>query len=152
MPPLLAFATLLAAAAPAGPLQVTSHLLVERHVAERDGTTRIVTAEGVRARPGDRLIVSLAYRNTGPEPIADLVLADPVPAELAYRAAAAASPPAELSVDGHRFAPLDALTVALPGGGTRPAAAADVVAVRWRFARPLAPGGGGTVAFRAVLK
>lgn len=152
--PLAITAALLAGAAPppasppsASPLQVTSRILVERRVAAADGTTRIVTADGKRARPGDRLIVSLTYRNTGRAPIADLVLADPVPAQLAYRGPADGSPAPELSVDGARFAALPALAV-----GTRSAAPDDIVAVRWRLAQPLAPGAGGTLAFRAVLK
>jgi hypothetical protein len=109
-------------------------------------------ADAVRVRPGDRLVVTLAWRNTSHQPIADLMLADPVPAALAYRGAADGSPAPDLSVDGRDFAPLAALTVASPAGGTRPAAAADVVAVRWRFDRPLAPGATGSVGFRAVLK
>lgn len=148
---LLLASALVAVPAFAGPLQITNAILVERHVAAPDGTTRIVTAAGARARPGDRMVVSLAYRNTGRQPIADLVLADPVPAELAYRAPSDGSPLPELSVDGRRFAALSALSVAVPGG-SRAATLDDVVAVRWRLSAPLAPGAGGTLAFRAVLK
>ena len=140
---------LLAATAP---LQVTTTTAVERAVAAHDGTTRIVAAAGARARPGDRLIVTIACRNAGRAPIADLVLADPVPRALAYRGPAAGTPEPEVSVDGQRFAPLATLVVAVTGAGTRPATADDVVAVRWRRAGALAPGAAATLAFRAVLK
>lgn len=135
-----------------GPLQVDTRILVERRVAAPDGTTRLVTVAGGRHAPGDRLVVQLAYRNTGARPLADVVLADPVPGALAYRGAAEGSPPPELSVDGSRFAPLADLAVALPRDGTRPAGDDDVVAVRWRLPGPLAAGASGTLSFRAVLR
>ena len=155
MPPAILLALGAGLAAPAsatGPLQVTSHILAERHVGAADGTVRTVTTAAGRHAPGDRLVVELAYRNTGQRPIADLVLADPVPAALAYRGPAEGSPPPELSVDGTRFAPLSALVVALPGGGTRAAGVDDVVAVRWRLPGALAAGAGGALSFRAVLR
>jgi hypothetical protein len=147
-----AAAALAVPALAAGPLQVTSRILVERRVAAADGTTRLVAAPRDRAAPGNRLIVELAYRNTGTRPIGDLVLADPVPAALAYRAPAEGTPAPELSVDGTRFASLADLVVALPGGGRRAARPDDVVAVRWRLPAALAAGAGGTLSFRAVLR
>ena len=155
MPPAILLALGAALAAPASatqPLRITTRILAERHVGAPDGTVRTVTAAKGRHAPGDRLVVELAYRNTGQRPIADLVLADPVPAALAYRGAVEGSPPPELSVDGARFAPLAALVVALPGGGTRPAGPDDVVAVRWRLPGALAAGAGGSLSFRAVLR
>lgn len=142
----------LAAPPAASPLAVASRILVEHRVAAADGTVRIVASPSGRAAPGDRLVVELSYRNTGARPIADLVLADPVPAALAYRSAVPGSAAPEVSVDGSRFAALAALVVALPGGGTRPAIGDDVVAVRWRLADPLAAGAHGTLSFRAVLR
>ena len=130
-----------------GPLQVTSRVLVEQRIAAADGTTRVRLVPATRAAPGDRLTVSVAYRNTGRAPIADLALVNPVPAGLAYRGAAPGSPAPDLSVDGVRFAPLAALVVA-----GRPATIADITHVRWRLASPIAPGSGGQFAFQAVLK
>lgn len=136
----------------ADPLQVTNRILVEHRVAAADGTTRIVAAAKGRAAPGDRLLVELAYRNTGQRPIADLILADPVPAALAYRASLPGTPAPEVSVDGSHYAALADLVVAVPGGSPRPARADDVVAVRWRLPGALAAGASGTLSFRAVLR
>lgn len=136
----------------ASPLDVTSRIMVERRVAARDGTTQIRTVPATRAAPGDRLIVVLAYRNTGTQPIADLVLADPVPRQIAYRAPADGSLVPDVSIDGQHYAALSALRVPLPAGGTRAASPDDVTAVRWRLPAPVAAGAGGTLAFRAVLK
>jgi len=141
-----------AAPRPAGPLDLSTRVLAEVHERAADGSTRVVLATPVRVVPGDRMTVMLDYRNTGTAPIADLVLANPLPAGLAYRGPVANSPAPEVSVDGRRFAPLDALTLALPGGGTRAATAGDVSHVRWRLARPVAPGTGGTLAFAATIR
>ncbi len=131
------------AAAPAGPLQVTSQVMVEARQRAADGTTRIALVPAHRVVPGDRVVFTLAYRNTGTQPLADIVFDNPVPHGVAYRAPAPNSPAPELSVDGRRFGTLAQLGAAGPD---------DVTHVRWRLPRPLAPGAAGTFAFQAVLK
>jgi len=141
-----------AAPPPTGPLDLSTRVLAEVRERNPDGTTRIALAAPGRVVPGDRVTVLLDYRNTGRAPIADLVLANPLPAGMAYRGPAANSPMPEVSVDGRRYAPLAALTLAMPGGGARAANAGDITHVRWRLARPLAPGAGGTLAFVATVR
>ncbi|MES2754011.1 MAG: hypothetical protein V4659_05040 [Pseudomonadota bacterium] len=146
-PILFASLVLAGPALAAGPLSVTTAILVEARSAAPDGSTRVTLVSAARAVPGDRVIVRVAYRNTGPAPIAGLVIANPVPPGLVYRGPAPGSPAAELSADGSRFGPLARLTVA-----GRAAAPADITHVRWRLASPVAPGSGGQFAFQAVLK
>ncbi|MGI4731798.1 MAG: hypothetical protein ACRYFW_08635 [Janthinobacterium lividum] len=148
----LAAPALAAAAAPAGPLAVTTRVLTEQRHAAPDGTTRITLGKPTRVSPGDGVVVAVGYRNTGAQALGDVVLADPLPASITYRGPRAGSPEPEVSVDGRRYAPLAALVVATPAGGTRPARAADVTAVRWRLSAPLAPGGQGEFAFQGALK
>lgn len=150
--PLALLAAPAGAQPPTGPLTVTSRMLVEHRRAAADGTVRVDTVDATRAVPGDRLIVTLAYRNTGRDPIANVVLANPVARQLAYRGPAPGSPAPELSIDGRHFAPLATLQAAAADGGHRPAGVDDVVAVRWRLPAPVAPGAGGTLGFVAVLK
>jgi uncharacterized repeat protein (TIGR01451 family) len=138
-------------AAPAGPLQVTSKVLVESKQRAADGTTRVALVAAKRAVPGDRVVFVLAYRNTGTQPLSNIVFDNPVPHGVAYRAPLPGTPAPELSVDGRTFASLDRLSVATRGGA-RAAAADDVTHVRWRLVRPLAPGAEGEFAFQAALK
>jgi len=147
-----ALAALAVPALAAGPLTMTSRLLVERRVAAADGTVRTTMVPATRAVPGDRITVVVAYHNGGPAPIGDLVLANPVPRGVAYRGPAAGSPAPEVSVDGVRFGPLSELSVAVPGAAPRAAVADDVTHVRWRLASPVAAGRGGELAFQAVLQ
>ncbi len=143
-------ATLLAAAAPAhaaGPLEVASDVRVEQRVGAPDGTTRVVLVSPKHVVPGDRIVFTLRYRNTGVQPLGDVVLANPVPRGIAYRAPVPGTPEPEVSVDGHSYGPLAGLRI-----GNRAALPDDVVAVRWRLARPLAPRATGTFAFQGGVK
>ena len=70
----------------AGPLQVTSQVMVEAKQRAADGTTKIALVPARRVVPGDRVVFTLAYRNTGAQPLADLVFDNPVPNGVAYRA------------------------------------------------------------------
>lgn len=152
---LAATTALVALAAPAiaaGPLTMTSRMMVERRTAAPDGTTRTAMIPAVRAVPGDRITVTLAYRNTGAVPLGNVVLANPVPRNIAYRGAASGSPAPEVSVDGKTYGSLADLRVTTPTGATRAADADDVTHVRWRLSSPIAAGQGGERAFQAVLK
>jgi hypothetical protein len=132
------------AAYAAGPLSLVSEVKTEKRVAAADGTTRIALVKADKIVPGDRVVFVLTYRNTGTQPIANLVLA--------YRAANPGSAAPELSVDGKTFGPLSGLRVATAAGGTRAAGPDDVTSVRWRLASPVAAGAQGQLAFQAVIK
>lgn len=138
--------------AAAGPLQVTTAMMVEARSAAADGTTRVTLVKPVRVTPGDRVVFVLAWRNTGAQPLSNVVLANPVPRGIAYRAASPGSPAPEVSVDGKLYGPLAGLRVRAPDGSVRAAGPNDVTSVRWRLAEPVAAGSQGQLAFQAVLK
>jgi uncharacterized repeat protein (TIGR01451 family) len=149
----LALSAATAHAAPAsGPLSVTSSVMVEAKSRAADGTTRVTLVPARRVVPGDHVVFVLAYRNTGAQPIADIVFANPLPAGLSYRAPAQGSPAPDLSVDGATYGPLAQLRVATAGGATRGAAADDVTHLRWRLTRPLTAGAHGQFAYQAVVR
>lgn len=140
------------AAAAAGPLQVTSQVLVEQRVAAPDGSTRLQLVPPRKVTPGDRVAFAVQYRNTSDQPLGNVVLANPVPRDMAFRAAAPGSPAPELSVDEVHWGALASLTFRGANGAPRAATADDVTAVRWRLAAPIAPHGAGRLAFLAELK
>ena len=111
----------------ASPLELSTRMLVEQPFTAADGTVRTRLIAPTHAAPGDRVVVVLAYRNTGARAITGLVLADPVPAGIVFRGVAAGTPAPEVSVDGTSFTPLAAARIA------------EVRHVRWRLAAPLAP-------------
>ena len=145
-------ATAAVASAAAGPLQVTSSILVESRTAAADRTTRIALVKPSKVTPGDKVIFVLSYRNTGAQPLANVVLDNPLPRQIAYRSANPGSPAPDVSVDGKTFGSLATLRVRSLDGSTRAAGPNDVTSVRWRLASPLAAGSQGQFAFQAVLK
>lgn len=142
---------IIALPAVAAPVALTNHVMVEQRVLASDGTVQVKRVPAMRAVPGDWLVYTLDYRNTGNQPLENIVLDNPLPANIAYRAPAEGSPAPDLSVDGHTFGPLAALRVST-ANGLRPATAEDVTHVRWRVTGALPAGGAGEVAFKAVLK
>jgi uncharacterized repeat protein (TIGR01451 family) len=136
----------------AGPLQVESRVLTEQKTRAADGTVRVALVPAGRIVPGDRVTFVLAYRNTGTQPIGNVVLDNPVPKGIAYRAPAATSAAPDLSVDGKTYGPLASLRVATATGTTRAATPDDVTHVRWRLERPITAGAQGQLAFDAVLR
>ncbi|WP_010162367.1 DUF11 domain-containing protein [Sphingomonas sp. PAMC 26617] len=136
----------------AGPLQVESKVLAEQKTRAPDGTVRVALAPVRRVVPGDRVTFVLAYRNTGTQPLGNVVLDNPVPKGIAYRAPAPTSAAPEVSVDGKTYGALASLRVASGTGTTRAATADDVTHVRWRLARPITAGAQGQLAFEAVLR
>lgn len=152
--PLLIAALLAPSAAFAGEgaLQLASKVLVETRATAVDGSVRSEYTPARNAVPGDRVVFVLAYRNTGDQPLANLVFHNPLPAAITYRGPAQGSVAPELSVDGRTFGPIETLRVALAEGGTRAARADDVTHVRWRLAGALAARAQGQFAFQATLK
>ena len=143
---------LVATPAIAAPVEVTARAMTEQRQAASDGTTRIALVPVGRITPGDRVVYQLAYRNAGALPARDVVIANPVPRDLVYAGPADGSAAPEVSVDGITFGLLSQLRTRGADGASRPAALADVRVVRWRIGNPVAPGGHGQLAFRAILK
>nr|AGU10809.1 hypothetical protein [uncultured organism] len=143
-----------AAAAPAlaDPVKIMATVLAEARQAAADGTTQIKLVPAGRVVPGDRVVYRLSLTNGGSKPAAGVVITNPIPAGMQYAGPFAPSPAPELSVDGKNFGPLETLRISSDDGKVRLATAADVRAVRWRLAQPVAPGGAEQRAFRALLK
>lgn len=138
----------------AGPLQVESKIMAEQKTRAADGTVRVALVPVHRIVPGDRVTFVLAYRNTGAQPIGNVVLDNPVPKGIAYRGPAAGSALAapDLSVDGKTYGPLTSLRVMTATGQMRAATPDDVTNVRWRLTSPIAAKAQGQLSFVAVLK
>jgi uncharacterized repeat protein (TIGR01451 family) len=139
-----------AAAAAADQVALDSEIFVEKIVTDPDGTSRIVLEPTKVVTPGDRLLFVVGYKNNGSQPAADFVITNPLPSAVAYAGAEGNEP--QVSVDGgSSWGALAALKVRQADGTDRPATAADVTHVRWTFAS-IAPGAGGKLSFRGVVK
>jgi uncharacterized repeat protein (TIGR01451 family) len=155
MSPFSKIAAVMALAVPfqalAQPVELTTHVLVEVRKPAADGTVRVELARPARVTPGDHVVYQINVRNSGGQVASNIVITNPVPVQLSYAGPAANSAAPELSVDGVHFGTLAQLSVRGADGRPRTATAADVRVVRWKL-NPVAAGGSGQVAFRAILK
>jgi len=105
--------------------------------------------------PGDEVIYSITYVNSGTEPAADVVITNPIPDHMVFTEVEAGPSGANVSISADGGSSYDSprnLTVTDAKGQTRPATAADFTHVRWTFENPLDPGAEGSVSFRAQLQ
>ena len=100
--------------------------------------------------PGDKLVFTTRYRNTGKLPVNDFVVTNPLPGAVMLSPEGAASH--VVSVDGGKtWGALAALQVADAQGAKRPASAADVTHLRWTLPL-LQPGASGVLTYNAIVR
>jgi uncharacterized repeat protein (TIGR01451 family) len=144
--------------ASASPLEIKSIAEVQSRAAEPKGGPGRAGAELVpadRVVPGDRVIYTLAVRNSGATALDTPAFAYPVPEHMRYVAGSAVGPGAEVSfsVDGgHSFARAEDLKVKGPDGKLRAAVAADYTDIRWQLKNSLKSNSVAFVRFRTLVK
>ena len=155
----LAVACLLLAVAPAAAaqdsLELSNAVYQEIDVKTADGTMRKERVPAAKVVPGTEVIYVITYHNAGKQPAGDVVITNPIPAELAYRPEAGPGPSVapEVSVDaGKSWGALASLSVKGADGKPRPAQGSDVTHVRWKLGAPVKAGEQGSVSYRAVLE
>ncbi len=114
--------------------------------------TELVPAETVI--PGERVIYTTSFRNTGTDAADNVVITNPISENLLYVEGSAFGPGLilEFSVDGGQtFASADALTVS-DDAGERGATPEDYTHIRWSLPDSLDAGAQGVVRFTAILK
>ncbi|HEY5915667.1 MAG TPA: hypothetical protein VJA21_34205, partial [Verrucomicrobiae bacterium] len=105
--------------------------------------------------PGDIVIFTTTYRNTGKQPATNVVITNPVPGHMVCvdKSVEGKNARIDYSVDnGKTYGAPEKLTITDSQRRVRPALAEDYTVIRWVLTRPLAPGGTGTVSFRARVK
>lgn len=131
--------------------EVAGRVLVERTVSDGQGQSHTVLAPTTTASPGDRLVFQIDYKNVRPYTANNMVVTNPVPAQLVY--AGSDTPGATVSVDGGQtYGTLAELSVTDADGIVHAATAADVTHVRWVVTREMPSGTGGQLSFRAAMR
>ena len=135
-----------------GTLDVQTTVQKETVTVNDDGeqVKTLVPAESVI--PGERVVYTITFRNTGDEPADDVVISNPISENLTYVPGSAFGPGMALqfSVDGITFAAADELTVE-EDGESRPAKPEEYRHIRWVMQNDLVAGAQGTVRFSARL-
>ncbi len=137
-------------------VSLSSTAVIERVEKDKSGKERTVfkTPKEVVVVPGDHVVFTLSYSNSGAEPASGFRATNPMPAPVQF--VAANEDWAEVSVDGGatwgKLVDLAVSTQADGATGSRPAKSEDVTHVRWVFAEAIAPGKKGSVSYRGLIK
>ena len=136
-----------------GSLDVHTVVQKEEVVVNENGESenRLVAVESVI--PGERVFYTITFTNVGEEPAENVVITNPIAAELTYVEGSAfgAGMEVQFSVDGGAtFAVAAELTVT-EDGETRAARPDDFTHIRWVMQGELNTGSQGTARFAAVL-
>lgn len=144
----------LAQAAPNDKLELKSRVAAEEITVNAKGekTVKLVAADKVV--PGDVMVYTNTYRNTGSEAAAKVTIVNPVPRHTSYVEGSASGEGMEItfSVDGGKsFDVPGKLTLPGADGKPRPAKATEYTHIRWTLRGALAPNKSGDVSFRARI-
>ena len=145
----------IAAAQDGALVMLKSEVLKETQIVNEQGEkeTRLMPVSS--AMPGDVLTFSISYVNEGDEDARDLVLTNPVPEHMIYEGGSAEKEGTVTSYStdgGGTYGAPDSLTVTGDDGKERTALPSEYTHIRWQLVEPVAPGGNGTVTFRARVK
>ena len=148
---LLALAT--GAAAQQPHLDVTTLAQKEQVTTNAAGERQVELVPAATVVPGEKVVYTVTFRNISDETAENVVITNPIAAELVYVNGSATREGAavQFSVDGGaNFGNPGDLTVD-EGGAQRPAEAKDFTHIRWVMQEELAAGAEGVVRFAAVL-
>jgi uncharacterized repeat protein (TIGR01451 family) len=135
----------------AAPLQLSSHVFVERQIVRADGTKAVVLEPPHLVTPGDNLVFVVKYRNVGTSTASNFVVTNPLPAAVAFNGTSDGLE--VVSIDGGKsWGVLSALRIAKADGTARPARRSDVTHIKWNLNQPLTAGAEGKLIFRGVVK
>ena len=137
--------------------QVVLETVIQREVevVTDEGEKEIRLVEVANAVPGDELIFTVSYTNTGSEPASNVNIVNPIPENTTYiqDTAAGEGTAVTFSADGGSSYGLPGeLKVIGPDGKQRQALLEDYTHIRWVRERALTEGEAGSVAFRVKLK
>lgn len=144
-----------AALAADGQISLKAEAFVERQVRAEDGSVETVRESATEVFPGSEVIYVVSFTNVGNKLVDELVINNPVPEMMRYKAGSAfgRSNVPQVSVNGGaHYGRLTQLSVVGNDGKPRPATEGDVTDVRWSINYSLKASETGTVGFRAILK
>ena len=124
-------------------------------VTDDNGAEQMQLVRATNVVPGQKVLFTIAYNNTGDQPAENVTITNPVPEHMAYVDDSAAGDNTSIlfSVDGgESFAAASDLQVSNADGTQRPASTSDYTHARWIVGSDIAPGASGTVQFTATVK
>ena len=139
----------------ASDIRFTSTVEVEVQQKNTAGETVLVRLPADTVEPGEAVIYTNSFTNTGKQPADNIVINMPVPENTVYLDGSGSETGYEVvfSIDrGVSFAKPEKLTVSDSNGSQRQALAEEYTNLRWTKLAPLVPGATGVTEFRVRIK
>ena len=104
--------------------------------------------------PGDTVVFTTHYANTGKHPATGVVITNPIDEHVIYvdNSAQGNNTRIEFSTDNGKTYDAPEKLIITSQGVSRPALGKDYTDIRWTLIKPLAAGGKGSVSFKAKIK
>lgn len=136
-----------------GHLEIRTTVQKEETVQSADGDEEVLIVDAETVVPGDEVIYTVSFANVSDQAAENVVITNPLPAELTYVEGSATAPDAdvEFSADGGATFAGPAELVVRDESGDRQARPQEFTHIRWVMGRALAPGEHGEARFRARL-
>ena len=138
-----------------GVIQIQTSADVEIIETDASGETVTRLEPASKVVPGDIVIYTVSFSNTGSEPAENVVITNPVPRHMEYVDGTAFGPGADISFSidgGQSWGMPEELVVTAADGSERPAVASDYTDIRWILRNELPPGAQGFARFRTRLQ
>ena len=151
----LSLSSFAAGAQETGAIQIQTTAEVEIIETDANGETITRLEQASKVVPGDVVIYTVSFSNTGSELAENVVITNPVPRHMEYIEGTAFGPGTDISysIDGGRTWGLpEELMVSSVDGSQRAAQAADYTDIRWILRNELQPGAQGFARFRTRLQ
>ncbi|MBC7697748.1 MAG: DUF11 domain-containing protein [Bacteroidia bacterium] len=139
----------------AGSVEFTNKAEVDVTVLSKDGKKETKRMPAKKVAPDGEVIYTTTFKNTIDKTISNIVITNPIPANMTYSGDSATGNNTEItySVDGGKtYSPAEKLTVKGEDGKERPAQAGDFSHIRWVYKGDLATGKSSEVGFKAKVK
>lgn len=135
-------------------IDIKNEAFVEKEEKAKDGKIIKKLVPATTVVPGSEVIFVITYKNIGKEAATDVVVTNPIPKNMTYKAAESEKEAVtELSVDGGKvYSELSKLKVMDKLRKQRPALPEDVTHVRWKVTGSIPPNQEGKVKLKAILK
>ena len=135
---------------------MTLKVMVEQEsvITNKQGRRETKRVAATKIVPGDEVIYTIHYLNSGDKPAESVFINMPVAEHTTYRDGSARGGATDISYSidgGKRYGRPDELTIKLSDSRSRPATAADYTHIKWRFNAPVPAGAGGAVSYRTAL-
>lgn len=138
-----------------GTLEVKTEVQKLHEQVDENGEPKTELVAVDTAIPGDEVVYTVTFTNVGEEPADNILITNPIPAQMRYVSGTAFGPGTEVeySVDGGAtWGQATALIVSTESGAERLAEPDDYTHIRWAFNSPLEVGEHSFARFRAVVR